>query len=86
MSWESETHVTRVSLSRLFKKQIRDVDKVDSARIAGMIKRIVSMVDDMDHYSLDVVRMTLRVKMGSLSVVIKALPGDDKVIVQKILR
>ena len=44
------------------------------------------MVDDMDHYSLDVVRMTLRVKMGSLSVVIKALPGDDKVIVQKILR
>ena len=78
--------MTRVSLSQLFKEQVRGVDKIDSARIASMIKRTVLMVDGMDKYSLDVTRMTLKVKVGSLAVVIKTLPSDNKIIVKKILR
>lgn len=73
--------------SELFKQQIKEFDAVTTVRILKTFKRIERMVDDLDQYSLDVGKMTMKVKVGgSLSVVVQALPHEDKIVVKKILR
>ena len=45
------------------------------------------MVDDLGQYSLDVAKMTMKVKVGGGSaVVVKALPHESKVVVKKIIK
>lgn len=45
------------------------------------------MVDDTSQYSLDVGKMTMRVKVGGgLAVVVMVLPRESKIVVKKIIR
>lgn len=75
-----------VSLSDLFNSQIESVGKIDAVRIAASIKRVGRMIDGLDHYSLDVTQMTLKVRVGKrLAVVVKAIP-PSKIIAKKIVR
>lgn len=75
-----------VSLSDLFNSQIESVGKIDAVRIAASIKRVGRMIDGLDHYSLDVAQMTLKVRVGKrLGVVVKAIP-PNKIIAKKIVR
>lgn len=79
--------MTKTSLSEIFKQQIKELDPVSTVKILKIFKRIERMMGDLDRYSLDVRKMTMSVKVGGgLSVVVQALPHEDKIVVKKILR
>ena len=85
-SSESDAQLAKTSLSEIFKQQIKECDPVTTVRILKIFKRIERMVGDLDRYSLDVGKMTMKVKVGGgLSVVVQALPHEDKIVVKKIL-
>ncbi len=79
--------MAKTSLSEIFKQQIKEFDPVTTVRILRTFKRIERLVDDLVRYSLDVGKMTMKVKVGGgLSVVVQVLPHEDKIVVKKILR
>ena len=80
--------MAKTSLSEIFKKQIHANDRVTSVKILKTFKRIERMVDDLaGQYSLDVRKMTMRVKVGGgLTVVVVAFPTEDRIVVKKILK
>ena len=79
--------MAKTSLSELFKRQIKAQDRVTGIKILKTFRRIERMVDDMSQYSLDVGKMTMRVKVGGgLAVVVMVLPRENKLIIKKIIR
>ena len=78
--------MTTVSLSALFNKQIKSVDKIEAVRVTNSFRRIARMIDGLQEYNLDVTQMTLKIKVGrNLAVVVKVIPSDT-IIAKKIVK
>ena len=78
--------MAKISLSKLFKLQIHNLEKIESIKVTRAFRRVERMIDEIQNHYFPIEQMTIRIRVTkNTTVIFKVLPSIEKIIVKKIL-